>query len=54
MEDWNNINILASNKIFCGGKNYRYFIGCLYDDYKMLYINASKNESICKRLWWEY
>ena len=28
-------NVLVSNKIFFGEKNYKYFIGCLYNDHNV-------------------
>ena len=34
MKDVNNENALAFNKISLGEKNYKHFIGYLYDDYK--------------------
>ena len=35
LEDLDTENILVSSKIFSSGKNYKYFIGYLYDDYKI-------------------
>ena len=35
LEDVNIQNLLVSNKIFFCEKNYKYIIGCLYDDYKI-------------------
>ena len=39
LEDVDIDNVLVSNKIFFGGKNYQYFIGCLYDDYEIKQLN---------------
>ena len=43
-------NILVSNKISSGEKNYKYFIGYLYDDYKMnsLHIMFPKTSTYVK------
>ena len=45
-------NVLVSNKMFFGEKNYKYFIGYLHDHYKIkpLHIMLSKNVSVCKTL----
>ena len=44
-EDVDTNNVLASNKIFSGENNFRYFINYLYDDYKIkpLHIKPSKS-----------
>ena len=46
--------VLVSNKISFGEKNYKYFIGCLHNDYKvtLLYIMLPKTSAyvkICNR-----
>ena len=48
LEDLDINNVLVSNTL----KNDKYFIGCLYDDYryKPVHKNASKNECICNTL----
>ena len=45
-------NVLVSNKISFGEKNYKYFIGCLSDDYKIkpLHMMQSKTSAWIKRL----
>ena len=47
-------NVVVSNKISSDEKNYKYFIGYLYDDYKIkpLHIILPKNERVCKELRW--
>ena len=43
-------NVSVSNNISSGEKNYKYFIGYLYDDYKIepLYIMLSKTSAYVK------
>ena len=50
-EDVDTNNVLASNKIFSGENNFRYFINYLYDDYKIkqLHIKPSKSSAYVKR-----
>ena len=52
LKDVNIQKVLVSKKIFSGEKIYKYFIGYLYDDYKVMTItyNASKSEAIRKKL----
>ena len=47
-------NILLSEKISFGEKNYKYFIGYLYDDHKVkpLHIMLPKTSAYEKKLWW--
>ena len=47
--------VLKSNKISSGGKNYDYFIGYLYNDYKVkpLHIMLPETSAYVKeKLWW--
>ena len=50
LEDLDIENILVSSKIFSSGKNYKYFIGYLYDDYKIkpLHIMLPKGSANIK------
>ena len=52
LKDVNIQKVLVSKKIFSGETIYKYFIGYLYDDYKVMTItyNASKSEAIRKKL----
>ena len=47
------IKVLVSNKIFPCEKNYKYFIGFLYNDHKVkpLYIMLPKTSAYVKK-WW--
>ena len=47
LEDVDNDNVLVSKKISFGEKSYVYFIGYLYDDYKikLLYIMLPKTST---------
>ena len=42
--------VLASNKIYFREKNYKYFIGCLYNDHKVkrLHIMIPKTSAFVK------
>ena len=42
--------VLASNKIYFREKNYKYFIGCLYNDHKvkLLHIMIPKTSAFVK------
>ena len=50
LEDVDIDNTLVSNKISSGEKNYKYFIGYLYDDYKTkpLHIMLPKTSAYIK------
>ena len=45
--------VFVSKKIYSGGKNYKYFVSYLYDDYKikLSHIMLLKMK-VCKQLWW--
>ena len=50
LEDVDIDNVLVSDKISSGKRNYRYFIGYLYDDYKIkpLHIMLPKTSAYVK------
>ena len=53
--DVNVEKVLVSNKIFFGGKNYKYFTGYLYDNHKVktLHIMLSKTSAYLKSYDWQ-
>ena len=53
LEDVDPEKVLVSNKIFPCEKNYKYFIGFLYNDHKVkpLYIMLPKTSAYVKK-WW--
>ena len=55
LEDLNIDNIQVSSMVYSGEKSYKYFIAYIDDDdyiIKPLTHKVSKNEHICKNLWW--
>ena len=48
--------VLVSGRMFFGEKNYKYFIGYLYDDYKVkpLHMILPKTSTYVKKLWWAH
>ena len=47
LEDVDIHNVLASNKISSGKKNYKYFIGYLHDDYKIKPLHIMLPKPAC-------
>ena len=49
LKDVDIYKVLVSNKIFFGEKNYKYFIGYLYNDHKVKPLHIMR---LCRKMWW--